>query len=87
MTYTGHGKGHHSQDGISPADRVEPNMPVVSADGEIIGVVEGIEGETIRLVRDGHGEHRLLPLSLVAGVADGKVTMRERGDNAFGMEA
>jgi hypothetical protein len=75
--------------GAAPANafvgghEIRAHMLVMSADGTYLGVVEGIEGDEIRL----DGAHRLLPLSLVSGVDGERVIMRSRGDNAFGMEA
>jgi hypothetical protein len=66
---------------------IRAQMLVISAEGTYLGTVEGIEGDEIRLGDAPDGAHRLLPLSLVAGVDGERVMMRDRGDNVFGMEA
>jgi hypothetical protein len=66
---------------------IAAGMEVIDADGSHLGTVETVAEGEIKLTRgDGDPEHRLLPLSLVDVVSDGRVMMRRRGDDAFGLE-
>ena len=70
------------------AQTIVAGMEVIEADGTHLGTVETVDGDEIKLTRgDGDPDHRLLPLSLVDVVTDGRVMMLGRGDNAFGMPA
>lgn len=67
---------------------IAAGMEVIGADGEHLGTVEGVADGEIRLARgDGDPEHPLVPLSLVDVVSDGRVMMRRRGDDSFGVES
>ncbi|HZD91456.1 MAG TPA: DUF2171 domain-containing protein [Pseudolabrys sp.] len=53
-----------------PTDRIKPKMEIVGNDGELVGVVDGIEnGAELRLTK-GHqdGMHHFLPLETVEAV-------------------
>ena len=63
------------------AEQIAPGMEVIEADGTHLGMVEAVDGDEIRLTReDGDPEHRLVPISLVDVVTNGRVMMRGRGD-------
>lgn len=71
------------------ADQIREHMEVVDGSGMHVGTVDHIEGDRIKLTKadSGTGEHKYLPLNLVAGIEGNKVRLRERGDNDFGLEA
>lgn len=52
--------------------KIQEHMPVVGSDGQHIGTVDHVQGQSIKLTKsdsaDGH--HHYLPLSAVAGVDD-----------------
>jgi hypothetical protein len=73
--------------GFVGGHKISAQMLVISDEGTYLGVVEGIEGDEIRLGGRDDLAHRLVPLSLVAGVDGDRVIIRSRGDNVFGMEA
>lgn len=73
----------------SLADRIRPHMDVVDASGSHVGTVDHCDGDRIKLTRSSSpsGKHTYVPMSMVAGIQDGKVCLRQRGDNDFGLEA
>ncbi len=66
--------------------RIEAGMDVFEKDGTFVGVVGSIERDEIRLAGMDEERPSYVPLSLVDGVEDKRVTLRDRGDNAFGVE-
>lgn len=71
------------------ADQIREHMEVIDDSGRHCGTVDHIEGDRIKLARSDSqdGQHHYVPLSQVAGIEGGKVRLRERGDNDFGMES
>jgi hypothetical protein len=58
------------------ASQIREHMEVLGSDGGHVGVVDGIEGERIKLVRKdatAQGLHHYIPLDRVASVKDGAV--------------
>ena len=62
--------------------QIQDHMPVVGSDGRHVGIVDGVEGDWIKLAKDdpeapdgGQEEHRYLPLSTVAGLDGGMVRL------------
>jgi len=56
----------------SSASAIKEHMEVVCSDGVPLGTVDRVEGDSIKLTRDGPhagGRHRLIPLAWVASVA------------------
>lgn len=70
------------------ADQIREHMEVVDAAGKHCGTVDHLEGDRIKLSRTDSpdGQHHYVSMSQVAGIEGGKVCLRERGDNDFGME-
>lgn len=69
------------------APEIREHMEVVGSDGAHVGTVDKVEGDRIKLTRqddpDGSGQHHhFLPISSVAGVADGKVRLDMPADRA-----
>ncbi len=53
--------------------KIREHMEVIGADGKQLGNVDRVEGDSIKLTRDAEGargEHRYIPLALVARVDD-----------------
>jgi hypothetical protein len=75
--------------GSAFASQIREHMEVVDADGRHCGTVDHLEGDRIKLSRKDSpdGQHHYVPMNQVAGIEGGKVCLRSRGDNAFGMEA
>lgn len=71
------------------ADQIRPHQDVVDQSGALIGTVDHVDGDRIKLTRSssGTGEHQYVPLSQVAGIEGDKVRLRDRGDASFGVEA
>lgn len=71
------------------ADEIREHMEVVDDRGQHCGTVDHVEGDRIKLARSDSpdGQHHYVMMSQVAGIQDGKVCLRERGDNDFGMES
>ena len=51
------------------------HMQVVGSDGQPVGTVDRLDGNRIKLTRDGNGQHHYLPRDAVASVASGKVML------------
>ena len=78
------------------AAQVREHMQVIGADGVPVGVVDGIEGDKIKLTKksssagfegeehDGH--HHFLPVGLIADVEGDTVRLSANGAVAYGME-
>lgn len=47
---------------------IPDHMPIVGNDGHPVGIVDGIEGDYIKLMKDEDGRHRWLPRRLVASL-------------------
>ena len=60
--------------------QIQDHMPVVGSDGRHVGIVDGVEGDWIKLAKNdpgapGEEEHRYVPLSTVAGLDGGMVRL------------
>jgi hypothetical protein len=71
---------------MDEAGQIRAQMPVLGSDGGHVGTVDGLEGGRIRLTRGddpgGAGEHRFLPLRLVAVAEAGQVRLTLRAQDA-----
>jgi hypothetical protein len=47
---------------------IREHMPVVCSDGGQFGTVDGIEGSSLKLTKDEHGQHHWIPLDWVTSV-------------------
>jgi hypothetical protein len=52
------------------AEQIRPRMQVVGNDGELVGVVDSVDGDELRLTKGGSpdGMHHFLPLDTVEAV-------------------
>lgn len=71
------------------ADRIRPHQDVVDQSGALVGTVDHVDGDRIKLTRgsSGDGQHHYVPLSQVAGIENDQIRLRDRGDTSFGVEA
>jgi len=71
------------------ADEIRPHQDVVDQSGALVGTVDHVDGDRIKLTRQssGDGEHHYVPLSQVAGIENDQIRLRDRGDASFGQEA
>ena len=63
------------------ATQIGEHMKVVSSDGQHVGIVDGIEGDRIKLTKSdpaSGGQHRFVGLSDVEQVRDGKVCLNSQ---------
>lgn len=66
------------------ASEIKPDMPVVcSLDGEFAKVDHMQGDDTIKLMKDTHGQHHFIPLSWVTSTENGKVKVDRPGDEAM----
>lgn len=63
-------------------DRIKEHMPVVCSNEGQFGVVDKVEGDTIKLTKDQSGQHHLIPQSWVTRVDD-KVHVDRPGQQAM----
>lgn len=61
-------------------------MEVFDADDEMIGLVESVEGNQIRLESTNGEKRQFISVSLIDGIHQGKVLLAGRGDASFGLE-
>lgn len=66
------------------ASQIKPDMPVVcSEDGEF-AKVDHMEGDdTIKLMKDKHGQHHFIPLSWVTSTDNHQVKVDRSGEQAI----
>lgn len=71
------------------ADQIQPHQDVIDDRGNHVGTVDHLDGDRIKLTKADASdhEHHYVQLSQVAGIEGGKVRLRERGDNDFGVES
>jgi hypothetical protein len=71
---------------MSDGPEIRAHMAVVGSDGQHVGTVDRLERGRIRLTRDddpgGAGEHRAIPLGLVAAAEGGQVRLTLPGQQA-----
>jgi hypothetical protein len=64
--------------------QIIPEMPVVCSQGGQFATVDHMEGSnTIKLKKDGQGQHHYIPTSWVTGVENGKVVVDRPGEEAM----
>jgi hypothetical protein len=71
---------------MSDGPAIKEHMAVVGSDGQHVGTVDRLERGGIKLTRDddpgGAGEHRTIPLGLVAAAEGGQVRLTLTGQQA-----
>lgn len=72
-----------SSGGASAAAFIKVGMPVLEADGTLLGTVESVERDRILIAGDPEGD--FIPMSMVDGVDDARVILISRGDGSFGL--
>jgi hypothetical protein len=71
---------------------IREHMEVIGADGVHVGTVDKVEGNRIKLTKDGSGEgaheghHHYLDIGLVAEVEGDQVRLSANADVAYGLE-
>lgn len=58
-----------------PLHQVQEHMKVLGSDGEEVGTVDHLDGDRIKLTRDGSGQHHYVPGDSIASVAEGTVRL------------
>ncbi len=62
------------------------HMEIVGSDGQMVGKVDKVEGDRIKLTKDsdphGMGHHHYLPVSAVQSTQGGKVMLQMSGSEA-----
>ncbi len=65
-------------------DEIKPDMPVVcSLDGQFATVDHVEEESTIKLKKDGQGQHHYIPISWVVSTAQGSIKIDRPGEQAM----
>ncbi len=68
---------------MTNTDAIKPHMPVVCSKDKQFATVDHVEGSnSIKLTKDGNGQHHFIPLSWVTTVDD-KVHVDRPGDQAM----
>jgi hypothetical protein len=71
---------------MSDSPEIRAHMAVVGSDGQHVGTVDRVERGRIKLTRDddpgGAGEHRFIPLGLIASAEGGQVRLTLTGQQA-----
>jgi hypothetical protein len=63
------------------ASQIREHMKVVSSDGQHVGIVDGVDGDKIKLTKSdpaANGQHRFIGLSDVDQIKDGKVCLNSQ---------
>lgn len=60
-------------------NKIKPHAQVVGMDNQVIGSVDNIQGDKLKLTRDDQGQHHLIPLDWVDSVDD-KVHVKKNAD-------
>ena len=72
---------------MANASQIREHMDVVGSDGEHVGTVDRVEGDRIKLTKDddpqAQGQHRYIPLSMVASVEEDEVELNMTADEAL----
>ena len=65
---------------------ISEHMEIVGSDGTMVGKVDKVEGDRIKLTKDsdphGQGHHHYLPVSAVQSTQGGKVMLQMSGSEA-----
>lgn len=71
------------------ADQIRQHQEVVDQSGALVGTVDHVDGDRIKLTRSssGDGQHHYIPLTQVAGIEGDKIRLSDRGDASFGQPA
>ena len=65
-------------------DQIKPDMPVVCSEDGQFATVDHMEGtNSIKLKKDGVGQHHYIPLTWVTSTENGKVKVDRPGDKAM----
>jgi hypothetical protein len=62
--------------------QIKPHMPVVCSKDKELGKVDHVEGKSLKLTKDGSGQHHYIPLGWVKTVDD-KVHVDRPGDQVM----
>ena len=63
------------------ATQIREHMKVVGSDGQHVGIVDGIEGDRVKLTKNepaAGGQHRYVGLNDVEQIKDGKVCLNSQ---------
>lgn len=60
-------------------DQIKPHMPVVGSNDQALGMVDHIQGDSLKLTRDNTGKHHLIPLDWIDRIDD-KVHVNRSAD-------
>jgi hypothetical protein len=63
--------------------QIKPNAPVLCCNDGQFGIVDHVEGASIKLKKDDSGQHHFIPLSWVTKVDDDAVHVDRPGDQAM----
>jgi hypothetical protein len=71
---------------MTDASQIKEDMTVVGSDGEHVGTVDGVEGDSIKLTRNDSpdGEHHYVPVSAVESVEGDEVRLSMSAAEANG---
>jgi hypothetical protein len=51
-------------------NQIKPHVPVVANDNRIVGKVDHVQGNSLKLTRDEKGKHHLIPLDWIEKIDD-----------------
>jgi hypothetical protein len=60
-------------------NQIKPHAQVVGLDDQVIGKVDHIEGQSLKLTKDDTGKHHLIPLDWIDRVDD-KIHVNKKAD-------
>lgn len=62
---------------------IKPHTQVVGADDRVIGKVDHVQGDQLKLSRDDKGQHHLIPLDWVDNLDGDKVHVKKNADEVM----
>jgi hypothetical protein len=68
--------------GVDVASKIREHMPVVCSNNKEFGMVDRVEGESIKLTKDDYGQHHWIPLAWVTKV-DSQVHVDRPGEQVM----
>ena len=51
-------------------NKIRPHVPVVDAEDRMLGKVDHVQGESLKLTKDEKGKHHLIPLDWIDRIDD-----------------
>ena len=68
---------------MTDVSQIKPHMPVICSTQEVCGMVDHVEGRTLKLTRDESGQHHFIPLGWIDHVDGDTVHLARTADEVM----